>query len=47
MGMQIARERINIFNREQQFKGTINIIDMTDQELQPEGTRVEITIKAL
>ncbi|MBS1607149.1 MAG: histidine kinase [Bacteroidetes bacterium] len=47
VGMEITEERIHIFNRRTKSKGSVVITDLYDEERNPRGTRVEITIKAL
>jgi len=47
LGMRITEERISIFNRRTRSKGSVAITDLYDNEHNPRGTRVEITIKAM
>ncbi len=45
VGMYITQERINIFNKQQDSKNELRIIDIVDDQGEPAGTRVEIKIK--
>ncbi|MEP6926472.1 MAG: histidine kinase [Ginsengibacter sp.] len=46
LGLQITRDRIHLFNREQNFDEYIKIIDLYNSDNKPAGTRVEVKIKA-
>jgi LytS/YehU family sensor histidine kinase len=45
VGLNITRERINIFNRQQKLGDEVKIIDLYDEEGDAVGTRCEIRIK--
>ncbi len=45
-GMQITQERVQMFNDLYGGEATIDIIDLTDDEGQPAGTRVEVELPA-
>jgi hypothetical protein len=47
VGLQITAERINIFNEPLNGNPNVNIIDLTSDDNIPNGTRVEIKIKAV
>ncbi len=44
-GIDIAEERINILNQQQQAHGEVSVTDLYDNYGKPDGTRVEVTIK--
>ena len=46
VGLKITEERINMFNR-QQDNNAIRITDLYDENKNPDGTKVEITLKAV
>ena len=47
VGMKLTQDRINIFNRETGSSGSVNIIDLFDDENNPIGTRIEFAIKCV
>ncbi len=47
LGLTITEQRIHIFNQEQNANGRIAITDLFDENNEPSGTKVEITIKAV
>jgi LytS/YehU family sensor histidine kinase len=47
VGMLITEERIQILNRRTKSNGSVVVTDLYDDNNNPRGTRVEITIKAL
>jgi LytS/YehU family sensor histidine kinase len=47
VGLKITEERINIFNQQHEKQESINIVDLYDENKKPEGTKVEITLKAI
>lgn len=46
VGLKITEQRIHIFNGKN-ASGSISIVDLYDEHKNPEGTKVEITIKAI
>lgn len=46
IGIELSRERINIFNQQQKGEGGVVITDIYDENNEPTGTRVCIKIKA-
>lgn len=46
VGLKITEERVNMFNR-QQASDAIRITDLYDENKNPDGTKVEITLKAV
>jgi hypothetical protein len=46
VGLKITEERVSMFNR-QQDDDAIRITDLYDENKNPDGTRVEITLKAV
>jgi tetratricopeptide (TPR) repeat protein len=47
VGLKITEERINIYNDAPEKKDAINIIDLYDANKKPDGTKVEIVLKAM
>jgi tetratricopeptide (TPR) repeat protein len=47
IGLKITEDRINLYERGNETNGSIKITDLYDEYNQPNGTRVEITIKAI
>ena len=47
VGLKITEERISIFNEEDAKKESIKIVDLYDENRNPEGTKVEIVLKAI
>jgi sensor histidine kinase YesM len=47
VGLKITEERINIFNRQHEKKESISITDLYDENKNPDGTKVEIILKAI
>ena len=47
IGLKITEDRINIFNQKPEGNGFVKIIDLYDENKNPDGTKVEITIKAI
>ncbi|MGC4103682.1 histidine kinase [Ferruginibacter sp.] len=47
VGLKITEERINIYNEQPEKKESINITDLYDEHENPDGTRVEIILKAI
>jgi len=45
VGLNITRERIHIFNKQQNLTDEVKIIDLYDVKGEPAGTRCEIRIK--
>jgi sensor histidine kinase YesM len=43
-GMLITKERLEILNKQNKEKFTVNVIDLKDDQGKPSGTRVEINI---
>ncbi|HET7119100.1 MAG TPA: histidine kinase [Hanamia sp.] len=46
IGIELTRERINIFNQQRNGEGGVVITDLYDENNEPIGTRVQIKIKA-
>ncbi len=47
VGLKITEDRINRYNRAAQSTESISIIDLYDEDKNPEGTKVEILLKAI
>jgi tetratricopeptide (TPR) repeat protein len=47
IGLKISEDRISLFNGQQESNGSILITDLFDEYNNPDGTKVEITIKAI
>ena len=47
VGLKITEERIQILNRQNKAHGSVVITDLYDEWDNPQGTRVEIRIKAI
>ena len=47
VGLKITEERISIFNDSRVEKEPIRIVDLYDEQHRPEGTLVEIVLKAI
>jgi hypothetical protein len=45
VGMEITRERINIFNQDPTTTNSVQITDLYDSQQRPAGTRVEFALK--
>lgn len=46
VGIELSRDRINIFNQQQNGDGGVVITDLYDENNEPRGTRVHVKIKA-
>jgi hypothetical protein len=44
VGMEVTKERLDLINKTKKINLSINIIDLKDENSQPQGTRVEIFI---
>jgi hypothetical protein len=47
VGLKITEDRIRLFNGEENLNGYIKIIDLYNADNKPDGTRVEVKIKAI
>ncbi|MEO6837339.1 MAG: histidine kinase [Ginsengibacter sp.] len=47
VGIELTRERINLFNQQQNAEGGVVITDLYDENNNPRGTRIQIIIKAV
>ena len=47
VGLKITEDRIHLFNQDENSNGHIKIIDLYNAENKPDGTRVEVKIKAI
>jgi hypothetical protein len=47
VGLQLTQERIDIFNLEQDAESSVEVIDLYNENGEPEGTTVQLKIKAL
>lgn len=47
IGLKITEDRIKLFNQVEYVNGFIKIIDVFDKDNNPDGTRVEVKIKAI
>ena len=47
IGLKITEDRINRYNRSSQSAESVSITDLYDEDKNPEGTKVEILLKAI
>jgi len=47
LGLQITKQRIDIFNEQHKAESSINIVDLYDEFLHPSGTKVTVKIKMI
>lgn len=47
VGLKITEERVSMFNHQQDVKESIRIVDLYDTDKNPDGTKIEITLKAI
>jgi hypothetical protein len=46
VGLKITEDRIHLFNKDENEDGYIKITDLYNSDNKPDGTRVEVKIKA-